>query len=323
MAPRGTTAALASATARCSKTVRYHVGLRMALMPMARALRDSVCRAGPQPPMDWSMVRLGARAGPTLDSGPAPCACLHLRTSTELSLAGYVRKFKTGSTSGQAQGWRLTRGQFVPLAALSHRVLLARARFRLRRVPHVKPKARRGSHGFQACGRTPLRRVISTTTKSIYQQFKFRAKVGHNLLGMPPCANGHCFASSHYELRGVLRPSGDTNSLHNVSLLRRLRPTACRTLLNWFGNMVLHKFPPGETGRVNLEDSPLFRPSQRQDSDPVAGGVSWIRPVVGISGSLLPGRLWVLGNMVFRPTLATHTFPPAVACTRRIALQHS
>ena len=255
----------------------------------ARLPRDRSLSGEPR-----SVRRLGAQRDPEhtlLTRG----ADLLPRASTALSLAGYASTLQTDSTTGLLQGWRLTRGLYVPLAALSRPVLLVRAQFRLRRVQDVKPKARRGSHCFKECGRTPSRRVISTTTtKSIYQQFKFRAKARHNLSGMPPCASGHCFASGHYELSGVLRPSGDTNSLHNVLLLLRLRPHASRTLLNQFVNMVFHRFPPGgdRPGQLRGQSSVPPVPASGHRSgrggcklDPTGSGYLWIPTPGGITSS--------------------------------------
>ena len=110
--------------------------------------------------------------------------------------------------------------------------------------------------------------------------------------GLCRLASGHTSASCHSELSVALRPPGGRHSLQNVMLLRRFRAIAWRVLLNTFGNMVsLRKGLPRKTGRVNLEDSPLFRPPHRQDNGSVAGGVSWIRPVVGIFGSPRPDKL--------------------------------
>ena len=138
--------------------------------------------------------------------------------------------------------------------------------------------------------RKPVKvRLNSITPIECRTKFQFRAIASHAVLRIGRTASGHCFASDHSELRKVLRPPGDNYSLQNVSLLRRPRATACSTLLNMVCNMVSlgHCFPR-DIGRVSLEDSLLFRPTQRQDDGSVAGGVSWIRPVVGICGSPRP-----------------------------------
>ena len=289
-------------------------------MLMARALRDRVCRAGPQPPMDWSMVRLGARAGPTLDSGLAHCVCLHKGTSTELSLVGYVRKPKTHRTSGQLQRQVLTRGQIVHLAVVARRGRVGPAADVHGFLHSADPRTRRGTQTFQVCVRTSAR--VRKQPKRILKRIKFRTNLINlpgldgcvkfqiranflNLAGLDRYASGHISASGHSELSVALRPPGGRHSLQNVMLLRRFRAIACKVLLNQFGNMVsLRKGFPRETGRVNLEDSPLFRPPHRQDNGSVAGGVSWIRPVVGISGSPHPAVKRPLGNMVWE-----HRFP--------------
>ncbi len=105
-------------------------------------------------------------------------------------------------------------------------------------------------------------------------KFKFRTSL-INPAGLDGYVNGHDFPSCHSELSVALRPPGGRHSLQNVMLLRRFRAIAWKVLLNTFGNIVsTRKGFPRDTGRVNLEDSPLFRPSQRQDTGPVAGGVS-------------------------------------------------
>ncbi len=121
--------------------------------------------------------------------------------------------------------------------------------------------------------------------------FEFRAMDRRSSQEGGRTASGHSLVSVHSELREVLRPTGDYTSLQNVSLFRRLRTTEGNSLFNMVCNIVSlgHCFPR-VTGRIYLEDFPLFRPTQRQAYVSVAGGVSRIRPVVGIP--VIPPWAW-------------------------------
>ncbi len=311
VAPRGIIAELASATARCTKTVRFHVGLRAALMPVARALRDNVCRAGPQPLMDWSMVRLGARAGPSLLSGPVPSACLHLRTSTVLSLAGYVAKCKTRRTTGLVQRQVQGRGQIVPLARTAGREHVGHDAVAHGFLRSADPRDHCGPLPLRGCVRDPGRDSTKNCGDFVCDEpannhnyqintiTPIQGKAAISSRGFLRLVNGHASARCHSESSVVLRPSVDKRSLQNVILDRCFRAFDNRRLLKR-GNTVFGRYRfPRHTGRLHLEDSPLFRPTRRQDYGSVAGGVSDFRPVVGIVGSPLLAKHPLWGHTIF------------------------